>query len=246
MRDLLSAAAFDALPQAQLVLDECDRLVLATEEARHMFGLDTADAGCSLRELKLPAQLVGLFDVPPAARQGATVRDVRWHTAGGERLLDVCITPLRRWQGVCGTSISCSDAQAGHQVQAALTGTHERFPHAIADLRPAIDELEMTMERVRTMLRRLGVASGHLRAADARWHELSDALVSSRRERERLDCELTRQAGKLRERAAWTAELLAFVEGAPVGETGASLARQTGVARRADAASVVAQSAASA
>jgi hypothetical protein len=197
------------------VLDARDELVLATDEARRLFGLLPGGLGRSVYDLGLPAQLYDYFDVPAPVRRRVLALEVSCRTVSGERLLEVCISPIYRAEAMHGTSISFQERAGRRVIHAHGTATRVEARKVGDKLHAAIEELEIGIEKLRSMSRAVDAARGDVRLAIARMERMSDQLELARQERRRVSDELTRQGDRLEERASWVAGILHLLAGRP-------------------------------
>ncbi|MDX2242912.1 MAG: CheR family methyltransferase [Leptolyngbyaceae cyanobacterium bins.302] len=107
----LREAAFEAVPYAQLVVDQNSNLILANAPARSLFGLNLLDQGRPLQDLEVSYRPVELRSpIEQACRERRTINltDVARHLRDEDsQYLDIQIVPLEDTDGqVIGVSIT--------------------------------------------------------------------------------------------------------------------------------------------
>ena len=188
------AEALDAVPVAQVVLDDADRLLAINRVARDLFGLDPRDLGRPLKDVELSYRPVELRDPVRAARKdGRPLRlGISSHTpAGGEPLaLDVSVVPLRRGEELIGTSLVFEDVTRQHRLEEELTESTRGLEIAYEELQSTVEELETTNEELQSANEELETTNEELQSANEELETMNEELQSANEELETMNQEL--------------------------------------------------------
>jgi signal transduction histidine kinase len=161
--DAFRAAAFEAAPIAQIVVDRGGRLAAANLEARVQFGLDQRDVGSLLEDLELssrPVDLHSQIEQAYAEGQAVILRDVEWHAGIDLRFVDVQVHPLTSRTGeLLGAGVSFIDVSRYRRLQDALQVAKK-------DVETASEELQSTMEELETMNEQLRSTTDELQSTN--------------------------------------------------------------------------------
>ena len=161
-------AALDAVPVAQLVVDVNGSLVLLNERARALFVLSNADLGRPIQDLKIsyrPVEIRSCIDKACAERLPVLLRDVEWHSPGGEtRWLDLQVLPLLDAAGaLLGASIAFTDVSSAKRLQRELEHANQELETAYEELQSTNEELETTNEELQSTNEELQTINEELR-----------------------------------------------------------------------------------
>ncbi len=196
-------AAFEAAPVAQLVVDAGGMLALASERARTIFNIPTADVGRPLQDLPIsyrPAELRSCIERASATLAPAIVRDVEWSTGPGESsVFEVHVVPLFDPGGnPLGTLISFLDATAARR----MAGEHERSTReleaAYEELQSTNEELETTNEELQSTNEELETTTEELQSTNEELETMNEELQSTNEELETVNEELSERGEQLR------------------------------------------------
>ena len=187
------------MPAAQVVLDRDDKLLLATELGRRMFGLTTADLGRPIKDLKLfscPVELEKHLDRLRQERKPIEINRVCWCDGTEDRVLDVGIVPLPLGDELAGTSVSYNDVTELCRLERQLEETRHELDRAYYELGSMVEQFEIQLEEQRAMIEELEVANEQLVSANQLLERTNDEVQSAHQELAILNAELDRRANE--------------------------------------------------
>jgi two-component system CheB/CheR fusion protein len=178
--EALRDGAYDAAPGAQVIVDRDGTVVMATDWARRLLGLDSKDIGRAIADLDLsyrPVELRARLERIGEDRQPITVEAVRWRTpAGQERVVDVRMAPVM-WDGeLLGTAISYHDATELANLQSKLTESRHDLEQAHEELQSTVEELETTNEELQSTNEELETMNEELQSTNEELETMNDEL----------------------------------------------------------------------
>ncbi len=163
------AAALEASPVAQIVVNPAGIVVLVNERARSTFGLRGNEVGRPLQDLQIsyrPIELRSVIERAEAEGQPATVKEVEWRSQMGEsRWLDLHVSPLS--EPASGTVITFTDVTAYRGLQRELEQSHRELETAYEELQSTNEELETTNEELQAINDELRQRGDELNSANA-------------------------------------------------------------------------------
>lgn len=215
----LSESALDSVPMALLVVDARESLVLANERARLLYALSPTDLGRPIHELDLTsrsAEIRSSIEQALAGRLADPLRDVEWHTAGGEtKWLDVHVMPLSDSdEAISGVAIAFVDVTVAKRLQRMVVNSNQELEAAYEELKSTHEEQETAGEAFRSMIDELETTNEALRSANQELESMNDELRSANAELQTINGEL-RQRGE--ELSALNALLESILTGLPGG-----------------------------
>ena len=218
----LRESALDAAPIAQLVVDVNGSLVLANERARSLFALSAADLGRPIQDLKIsyrPVEIRSCIDQAYAERLPILLRDVEWHSAGGEtRWLDVHVVPLidnRRRHAWRRRSRSPMSARA-KRLQRELEHANQELETAYEELQSTNEELETTNEELQSTVEELETTNEELQSTNEELETMNEELQSTNEELQTINDELRQRSDELNTVNAFLESILTSLRGGVV------------------------------
>jgi two-component system CheB/CheR fusion protein len=185
------AAALEASPVAQLLVDTEGKVVLVNDRARGLFGLLPADVGRPLRDLQLsyrPVELRSIIDLALAESRTVTVKEIEWRFSSGEpRWLDLTVTPL---DPAAGQLIAFTDVTAFRKLQRELEQSHQELETAYEELQSTNEELETTNEELQSTVEELETTNEELQSTNEELETMNAELQSTNEELQTVNDEL--------------------------------------------------------
>ncbi|HSS71200.1 MAG TPA: CheR family methyltransferase [Casimicrobiaceae bacterium] len=199
----LREAAFDTVPIAQLVIDFNGRLVLASSEARNLFGLTANDVGRPLQDLEIsyrPAELRSMIQQAYAERKPVAAMNVRQTLGGGEsRYFDIKVVPLQmNGDQPIGVAVSFENMTHGNALRATLQRANEELETANEELQATNEELETTNEELQSTNEELETTNEELQSTNEELETTNDELQLRTDEVNRTNAFLNAVLGGLR------------------------------------------------
>ena len=191
----ISDAAFDVTPQAQIVIDNNNTLVLFNEQARNLFALNNRDLKQPLQELEIsyrPIELRPLIDLVYNERHSIIRSNQVYHLPRGEdRYLDVQVTLLQSKEGnVLGTSFVFSDVTHFQELKDDLQRSTHELETAYEELQSSNEELETTNEELQSALEELETTNEELQSSNEEMETMNEELQSTNEELETTNDEM--------------------------------------------------------
>jgi len=187
-------AAFDAVPVAQLVINQEGTVVVASLQARSLFGLTQRDIGRPFKDLDVsfrPVELRSRIEQVASERQRITLREVEWTSGSEVRFVDVQITPLVTSAGeTLGVGITFSDVTRYRRLQEALQESNREIETAYEELQSTVEELETTNEELQSTNEELETTNEELYASNEELETTNEELQSTNEELETMNEEL--------------------------------------------------------
>src|SRR5215217_8965 len=149
----IRGAAFEASPEAQIVVDAGGYLVLANERARALFRLSIDDLARPFQDLELsyrPLELRSKIQQVYVERRPSQVDEVEWPAPSGEVAhLEVQVVPLiDDQQALLGASINFTDVTRSRRYKQELEHANQGLEDAYAELQSTNEELETMNEEM--------------------------------------------------------------------------------------------------
>jgi len=198
----LPESALESVPMALLVVDANESLVFANEHARLLYALSPADLGRPIHELNLTlcsAEIRSRVQHALAGRPADTLRNVAWHTAGGEtKWFDVHVKSLGGSDDtISGVAIVFADVTVARRLQRALASSNQELEAAYEDLRATHEEHESGSEELRSMVEELETTNETLRSANQELASINEDLQSANAEHQTINAEIRQRSEKL-------------------------------------------------
>lgn len=191
----LLAAAFDASPAAQIVLDPGGRLVLANERARTLFTLGPRDLGQPIQDLDVsfrPVELRSGIELAGRQRRPVRHKGVNWTTATGEGFtFDVTIAALKDDAELeVGTSVTFEDVTAIKRAREELQSFRQELETAYEEVQSTNEELQTTNEELQSTVEELETTNEELQSTSEETETMNEELHSGNEELETMNEEL--------------------------------------------------------
>jgi two-component system, chemotaxis family, CheB/CheR fusion protein len=210
----LLAAALEASPVAQLVVDADGRVVTINDLSRSLFGLHSTDVGRPLHDLQVsyrPADLRSLIERVGAERQPIAVKEVEWRSPAGElRWLDVHVAPLDgEAGGPLGTVVTFTDTTGYRRLQRELEQSHLELETAYEELQSTNEELETTNEELQSTVEELETTNEELQSTNEELETINEELQSTNEELEATNTEMRQRGDEVNQANAFLHSVLA-------------------------------------
>jgi two-component system CheB/CheR fusion protein len=200
----LRAAALEASPVAQLVLDADGRVVTINQRTRSLFGLHENDVGRPLQDLQLSYRPVDLRSViyrAQAERRVVAVKEIEWPTHSGEaRWLDLSVAPVLQGDGkIMGMLLTFTDMTGYRRLQRELRQSHMGLETAYEELQSANEALETTNEELQTTVEELEKNNEELQSLNEELERMNEELQSTNEELETINDEVRQRSDDLKQ-----------------------------------------------
>jgi len=223
----LRDSAFDIGQTAQLVVDANGNLVLANQQARQLFSVDSRDLGRPFHDLELsyrPVELRSLIERANAERKVITAANVEQRFKNGDpRYLDVEVTPLQDNGGSIGVCISFNDVTRYHgledDIQRARQDAetvNEELQAANEELQSTNEELETTNEELQSTNEELETTNEELQSTNEELETMNEELQSTNEELNTINEELRERTDELNHSNAFLNSILSSLRGGVV------------------------------
>jgi len=199
----LYPAAFDAAPDAQVVIDHAGLLAMVNERARVLFGLTPADRGRPIQDLEMsyrPLEIRSLIERVVEQRRPIALKDVEWQTDGSvARYFDVQVTPLMDGGGgrSSGVTISLTDVSRAKELRLQLDRAKEELETAYEELQSTNEELETTNEELQSTVEELETTNEELQSTNEELETMNEELQSTNAELQATNEELHNRSDAL-------------------------------------------------
>ena len=200
---LLSNIAFDKSAVSQFVVDRLGNLVLANDNARLLFRLNTADIGRPIQDLELsyrPVELRSLLDQVHREERAVRVADIVWTIVGEEHWFNVNLLPLfDHLRTLVGVSVTFDDISQDHALKLELERSHSELETAYEELQSSNEELETTNEELQSTVEEMETTNEELQSTNEELETMNEELQSTNDELGSINEELARRGGQLKE-----------------------------------------------
>ncbi len=213
--DSLRELAFDLGGGIQIVLDLSGALIMASRDARLLFGLAITDLGRPLQDLDLshrPVELRTHLEALASTLRRVDIPGVRWHTQEGERILDVHLAPLLSDGLFMGTSVSFDDVTQSRRLQQQVAASQRELEEAYEELQSTVEELETTNEELQSTNEELETTNEELQSTNEELETTNEELETMNEELHSSNEELETLNEELRHRTLELNGLNAFLE----------------------------------
>jgi two-component system CheB/CheR fusion protein len=190
------AAALEASPVAQIVVNPGGIVVLVNERARSTFGLSGNDLGRPLQDLQISYRPIELRSVIEQA-------EARW--------LDLHVSPLS--EPASGTVITFTDVTAYRGLQRELEQSHQELETAYEELQSTNEELETTNEELQSTVEELETTNEELQSTNEELETMNEELQSTNEELQAINDELRQRGDELNSANAFLHSVMASLRG---------------------------------
>ena len=209
----LRDSAFDIGQTAQLVVDANGNLVLANQQARQLFSVDSRDLGRPFQDLELsyrPVELRSLIERANAERKVITAANVEQRFKNGDpRYLDVAVTPLQDNGVSIGVCISFNDVTQYH-------GLEDDIQRAKQDAETVNEELQAANEELQSTNEELETTNEELQSTNEELETMNEELQSTNEELNTINEELRERTDELNHSNAFLNSILSSLRGGVV------------------------------
>lgn len=209
----LATAAFLGGPQAQLVLDADQTVLLVSDEAVRRLGVSREDTGRRFADLELSYRPVDLRSVVLEVHSSGRPRllhDVRWTARGGhDHWWTVQVAPLSAngdGQGARGVQLTFADVTRTHALTEQLVTAHSELQSTYGQLQSSSEALETTNERLQSAIEELETTNEELQSTNEELETMNEELQSTNEELQTVNDEL-------RDRTVEIGQVNALLEG---------------------------------
>ena len=190
----LRAAALDADPAADLIVDAKGTLISASAGARLQFAIKITDIGRPLQELEIshrPVDLRSAMDRVTAEQREVTLPSVHHFVSGQSRYFDVVVAPIFDDQRtLLGMRIAFNDSTSLHQVQGELNAARQELETVYNELQSGNEELETTNEELQSTVEELETTNEELQSTNEELETMNEELQSTNEELQTMNDEL--------------------------------------------------------
>jgi len=198
----LYPAAFDANPQAQVVIDGAGRLAMFNERARLLLNIAPSDLGRPFQDLEMsyrPLDLRSLIQQAIEQRHAISVKELEWPLAGRDsQFFDVHVTPLPDLSGrTPAVSIALTDVTRVQELHAKLRQSKQDLDTAYEELQSTNEELETTNEELQSTVEELETTNEELQSTNEELETMNEELQSTNEELQTTNEELRQRSDDL-------------------------------------------------
>ena len=215
-RRMLRDLALEATPNAQIVLDETETVVLISSQARAQFGLTSQDVGRPFRDLEVsyrPTELRSLVEQARTERRTVRLAAVERRRGDDEvQYFEVLIQPLwsnnSMWMG---SSITFVETTFVTRLQQDLKRHREDLETAYEELQSTNEELETTNEELQSSIEELETTNEELQSTNEELETTNEELQSGNEELETMNEEMRIRTSELEEARTFLEAVLGSV-----------------------------------
>jgi two-component system CheB/CheR fusion protein len=192
----------DALPVAQLVVDQTGTVIAINERARSIFGLGLADVGHPLQDLEVsyrPLELRSLIDQAYRERRPVEASDVERRASNGDtQFFDVRVVHMVDKDGsLLGASVAFTDVTGYNHVNRELERSKQDLETTSEELQATNEELETTNEELQSTVEELETTNEELQSSNEELETMNEELESTNTELETINTELQQRGIQL-------------------------------------------------
>ncbi len=200
--NLLRDAAFDISPIVQIVVDIKGLLILANEQARLLFNLNTQDMNRPLQEVEVsyrPIELRSHIDQVINTHRPIYLTNISWPIANGDLYyFDVQFTPLYDpSKNLVGVSIGFTEVSRYKKLQEEIEHANQELEMAYEELQSTNEELETTNEELQSSNEELETTNEELQSTNEELETMNEELQSSNEELQSINSELRLRSEEL-------------------------------------------------
>ncbi len=193
--NLLRDAAFDISAVAQVVVDIKGLLILANEQARLLFSLNSQDINRPLQDLEIsyrPVELRSPIDQVISTHRSIYLSNIGWTIANGDfHYFDVQITPLYDpSKNLLGVSVGFTEVSRYKKLQEEIEHANQELEMAYEELQSTNEELETTNEELQSTNEELETMNEELQSSNEELETTNEELQSTNEELETMNEEL--------------------------------------------------------
>jgi two-component system CheB/CheR fusion protein len=223
----LRDANFELGEAPQLVVDANGILLMANQQARQTFNLDTKDLGRPFRDLELsyrPVELRSLIEQACAERRAVRAADVeRRGNNSDTRFTDARIVPLIDKEVLLGVCITFIDVTDYHNLQEEVLRArqesetvNEELQSANEELQSTNEEIETTNEELQSTNEELETTNEELQSTNEELETMNEELQSTNEELQTINEELRQRTDQLNESTSFLNSILSSLRGGVV------------------------------
>jgi two-component system CheB/CheR fusion protein len=217
MRD----AAIDAAPLAQVIIDVDGILLVASQQARALFDLGTADVGRPIQDLELsykPLELRSRIETAYAERRPVQVTNVdRPYGDGDTQSFDVTVAPVVDAEGnPLGVTVTFTDVTRYRRLRRDLERSNQELETAYEELQSTNEELETANEELQSTIEELETTNEELQSANEELETTNEELQSTNAEMQSMTEDARQRAYELHRVAALSEGVLSSMHVAVV------------------------------
>ncbi len=199
---LLRDAAFDIGNYAQIVVDINGFLILANEQARLLFKLNSKDINRPLQDLEVsyrPVELRSPIDEVISTHRAAALSSIGWAIAHNNvNYFDVQITPLYDLlQNLLGVSVVFVEVSRYKKLQEEIENANQELEMAYEQLQSTNEELETTNEELQSANEELETTNEELQSTNEELETMNEELQSSNEELQTINAEVRLRSEEL-------------------------------------------------
>ncbi|WP_009630292.1 CheR family methyltransferase [Synechocystis sp. PCC 7509] len=200
--NLLRDAAFDISSIAQIVVDIKGLLILANDQARLLFNLNSQDINRPLQDLEVsyrPVELRSPIDQVINTHRSIYLTNIGWTIASGDfHYFDVQITPLYDSnKNLLGVSIGFTEVSRYKKLQEEIEHANQELEMAYEELQSTNEELETTNEELQSSNEELETTNEELQSTNEELETMNEELQSSNEELQSINSELRLRSEEL-------------------------------------------------
>jgi two-component system, chemotaxis family, CheB/CheR fusion protein len=217
--DRIRAAAVEASPEAQIVVDAGGYLTLANDRARTMFRLTTDDLARPFQDLEVsyrPLELRSKIQQVYVDRRPSQVDEVEWPMPSGEVAhLEVQVVPLMDdQQALLGASVNFTDVTRSRRYKEELEHANQGLEDAYAELQSTNEELETTNEELQSTVEELETTNEELQSTNEELETMNEEMQATNEELQTINDELGLRTTELNQLNAFLESIWAGLHGA--------------------------------
>ena len=191
-------SVFDAVPQAQIVVDSTGIITVINRDARQQFRLTVGDVGRPLHELEIsyrPVELRSLIDKAYRDKQAVMVKDASYALGANRKsetgYLDVQVAPIFGEDGApIAALISFNEMSSYKLLRDELQEANRALETAYEELQSTNEELETTNEELQSTIEELETTNEELQSTNEELETMNEELQSTIEELETTNEEL--------------------------------------------------------
>ena len=217
--ELIRGAAFEASPEAQIVVDAGGFLMLANARARAIFKLTDDDLARPFQDLELsyrPLELRSKIQQVHVERRPSKIDEAEWPTPAGEVAhLEVQVVPLvDDQQTLLGVSINFTDVTRSRRYKQELEHANQGLESAYAELQSTNEELETTNEELQSTVEELETTNEELQSTNEELETMNEEMQATNEELQTINDELGQRTAELNQLNAFLESIWAGLDGA--------------------------------
>ncbi len=210
----LQALGFDAVSEAQIIVDIQGYLVLANAAAQSLFDIISLDLGRPLQDLEVSYRPLELRShIEQVQRKGSSllIENVpRTLAPDNVQYFDVGIVPLAEQDGtLLGLSVTFMEISRYHKLKEELQQSSQNLETANEELESSNEELEATNEELQSTNEELETTNEELQSTNEELETINEELHSSNEELQTINDELRIRTTELNQANAFLKSVFA-------------------------------------